>query len=180
MSDLETLGRKFREAVAQAKLVQFEEGAELTMVHGYIRTALENLHCMKDEVVLSQVRDEWTVAHKKWVITKGYYAMFHAALALLANKGWKSKDHESVPVALELLYCYPRKQKRKPDAAILKRVSEIAFLLDSARGVRGKMSYQIYPDERDVNEGVDLVLKNAERVIEIVREIVARTGGGLQ
>lgn len=133
MGDLEILGRKFREAVAQAKLVQFEEGAEVTIAHGYIRTALENLHCMKDEVVLSQVRDEWTIAHKKWVITKGYYAMFHAALALLANKGWKSKDHESVPVALELLYCYPR--ERKPDAAVSKQASEIASLLDQARGL---------------------------------------------
>lgn len=176
MNYLETLGRKFREAIAEGNLVQFEKSAELTVARGYIRTALENLHCMKDEVVLSRVRDEWTVAHKKWVITKGYYAMFHAALSLLANRGWKSKDHESVPVALEILYCYP--EERKPDATVSKQVSEIASLLNQARGTRGKVSYQIYPDERDVNAGVDLVVTNAERVIEIAREIIAKREGG--
>jgi len=175
MGELETLGRKFREAVTEGNLVRFEEGTEYTMTHGYMRTALENLHCMKDEVILSRERDEWTIAHKKWVITKGYYAMFHAALSLLANRGLKSKDHESVPVAIELLYCYP--EKRKPDTTISNQVLDIVSLLNQTRGARGKVSYQIYPDKRDVDEGVDLVINNAEKVIETARDIITKEGG---
>lgn len=39
-----------------------------------------------------------------WVVISAYYSMYHAALALLALKGYEGKDHRCVMTALRKLY----------------------------------------------------------------------------
>lgn len=40
----------------------------------------------------------------KWSTIQSYYAMFHAARALLYSKGYREKSHYCLRIAIEILY----------------------------------------------------------------------------
>lgn len=40
----------------------------------------------------------------KWAVVQSYYSMFHAAKALVLNKGYREKSHRCLLVALKELY----------------------------------------------------------------------------
>jgi len=52
----------------------------------------EHLELAKDD--LSSIKPDFEKKNWRWVVTKSYYAVFHATNALLVNKlGFFSKDH---------------------------------------------------------------------------------------
>lgn len=60
----------------------------------------EHLELAKDD--LNSIKTDFENKNWRWVITKGYYAIFHATNALLVNKlGFFSKDHLCAVIALK-------------------------------------------------------------------------------
>jgi len=60
----------------------------------------EHLELAKDD--LNSIKTDFENKNWRWVITKGYYAVFHATNALLVNKlGFFSKDHLCAVIALK-------------------------------------------------------------------------------
>jgi uncharacterized protein (UPF0332 family) len=71
----------------------------------YFRKARSNLVTME---ILSKVQDYKTIlaipkdhSDDEWVVVVAYYAMYMAALSLVAKLGYKSKSHTATAVALE-------------------------------------------------------------------------------
>lgn len=62
---------------------------------GHLNKALHNLQVMND---LQNLK------HTDWVVVVAYYAMYHAATALLAHLGLESKDHATTVAILEYFF----------------------------------------------------------------------------
>ena len=61
---------------------------------------LEHLELAKDD--LNSIPTDFKEKNWRWVVTKSYYAIFHATNALLVNKlGFFSKDHLCAVIALK-------------------------------------------------------------------------------
>ena len=141
MVRMEVLERKFREAVEKETLVRIEDAARISIARGHLVAAHENLQSMKTEEDILQTAPN-PLPHKKWVVTKGYYAMFRAALSLLANKGWTNKrDHEPVPIALQVLYS-------EEEPSITNEIVKMANALKKARRARQDSSNGLYLSRR--------------------------------
>jgi len=53
---------------------------------------------------LKDALDSLRIGKCKWATIQGYYAMFHAARALLYDKGFREKSHYALLVAIRELY----------------------------------------------------------------------------
>jgi uncharacterized protein (UPF0332 family) len=53
---------------------------------------------------LKDARESFELKKFKWATIQGYYAMFHAARALLFDKGFREKSHHALLVAIRELY----------------------------------------------------------------------------
>ncbi len=68
----------------------------------------EHLELAKDD--LNSIKTDFEKKNWRWVVTKSYYAVFHATNALLVNKlGFFSKDHLCAVVALKKENLIPEK-----------------------------------------------------------------------
>ncbi len=78
-----------------------------------------------------------------WVIIAGYYAMYHAALALLSTKSLKSKNHAATVLALEYYFVH-KQELGKEDLKRLKQAQlrkEDTTKLRAARNRRETAQY---------------------------------------
>jgi len=92
--------------------------------------------------------------------SRAYYAIFHAARALLFSRGVNAKTHKG---AISLF-----------DEKIVKQGimnEEYADMLRKAFDLRQKSDYEIYA--RTSSELVEEVIRNAERFLEAVKALVA-------
>ena len=53
---------------------------------------------------LSSAKEELSRGGSKWATVKGYYAMFHAARALLYSKGYRERGHYCLYLAMKELF----------------------------------------------------------------------------
>jgi uncharacterized protein (UPF0332 family) len=53
---------------------------------------------------LKDAKESWAAKKFKWATIQGYYAAFHAARALLFEKGFREKSHHALYVAVRELY----------------------------------------------------------------------------
>lgn len=68
----------------------------------------EHLELAKDD--LNSIKTDFENKNWRWVVTKSYYAVFHATNALLVNKlGFFSKDHLCAVIALKSQELIPQK-----------------------------------------------------------------------
>lgn len=64
------------------------------------RAYMEHLELAKDD--LNSIETDYSNKNWRWVVTKSYYAIFHATNAILVNKlGFFSKDHLCAVIALK-------------------------------------------------------------------------------
>jgi len=169
MRNLEVLGRKFREAVEEESLVRIEDAAKISIARGHLVAAHENLQAMKTDEELARTAPD-PFPHKKWVITKGYYAMYRAALSLLAVKGWTDKrGHDPVPVALIVLYS-------KEEPSIANEITKMAEELDEARKIRQRSTYGLYPSREEIDRGNREIPETARKFVARAEDILRRGG----
>jgi uncharacterized protein (UPF0332 family) len=86
----------------------------------------------------------------KWSTIQGYYAMFHAARALLYSRNYREKSHYAISVAIKALFV----EENKLDIRYVRN-------LLNAMNLREAADY-----EADFScEGADAVIKSAEEFI---------------
>jgi len=62
------------------------------LVEGHLQKAMHNLKFVKSTIELEEFND--------WAVVSAYYAIYHAALALCALKGYATKDHNATLLVL--------------------------------------------------------------------------------
>jgi uncharacterized protein (UPF0332 family) len=84
LSDKEKLSKKIKGYLKSKAIVQTE--VFLDEIKGHLEKAEHNLVFVKDNIKLG---------YRDWCITGSYYAIYHAALALINSKGFNSKSHDA-------------------------------------------------------------------------------------
>ncbi len=92
-------------------------------------------------------------------VSRAYYAMFHAARAILFSKGVKAKTHR------ETISLFGEKIVKE---GVLSR--EFADMLRKALDLRQKSDYELYAELNE--ERVQEVIKNARKFIEKIKELL--------
>jgi len=110
-----------------------------------------------------------------WCITIYYYALYHSALALVSNVGFKSKNHLATITALTLFYYHKDNILNKEEIEFLLNSiaiekGDISLILDT-KDLRERASYGVESFEKKQAE--DLRVQVADFVNK-VREILER------
>ncbi|MBC7219287.1 MAG: HEPN domain-containing protein [Hadesarchaea archaeon] len=166
MRNLEILGKKFRRAVEEESIVKIDDAARISVARGHLLAAHENLQAMEAEEKFARTASN-PFPHKKWIITKGYYAMYKAALSLLAVKGWTDKrSHEPVPIALKFLYA--------EDPSVANEIAKMAEILEDSRTLRQRSTYGLYPSREEIERGSKEIPELARKFVEKAEDILRR------
>lgn len=165
LRNLEILGKKFRRAVEDESIVKIDDAARISVARGHLLAAHENLQAMEAEEKFARAASN-PFPHKKWIITKGYYAMYKAALSLLALKGWTDKrSHDPVPIALAVLYAEEEPQ-------IANEIAKMAEVLDETRMLRQRSTYGLYPSREEIERGSKEIPEMARKFVERAEDIL--------
>ena len=87
-----------------------KNGGERNLAENYLKRARNNLIAMQVDYNVSgdeevkKVLGLFDFKQYDWVIVKGYYAMYMAALSCLAKLGLKSENHSATVCALEFYF----------------------------------------------------------------------------
>lgn len=163
------LGKKFRKAVEDESIVKIDDAAKISVARGHLLAAHENLQAMEAEEKFARTASN-PFPHKKWIITKGYYAMYKAALSLLALKGWMDKrSHEPVPIALKFLYA-------EEEPSIANEIAKMAEALEDSRMLRQHSTYGLYPSREEIERGSKEIPELARKFVEKAEDILRRVG----
>ncbi len=92
-------------------------------------------------------------------VSRAYYAMFHAARAILFSKGMKAKTHRGT------ISLFSEKIVKE---GVLNR--EFADMLRKALDLRQKSDYELYAELNE--ELVEEVIKNAGKFVEKIKELL--------
>jgi uncharacterized protein (UPF0332 family) len=97
-----------------------------SLTNGYLNKAKNNLITLK---ILSEIQDDKKFRKKldvpnnystyEWIVISGYYAMYAAALALVAKIGYRSKIHAATLLLLEEFFV-KKKHLDKEDILLIK------------------------------------------------------------
>ena len=78
------------------------DGRKITLFEGVRGLAFKELSVAESD--LSDAQAGYREGRFKWATIQGYYAMFHAARALIFARGYREKSHYCLAVALGALY----------------------------------------------------------------------------
>jgi len=87
------VNQEFKQCLESGKIVSFPRGKEL--VGKEIAVARSDL---------SDAKAGYENQRYKWSTIQAYYAMFHAARALIYSRGYREKSHYCLAVALRVLF----------------------------------------------------------------------------
>jgi len=133
------MNAEFQRCLNSGRLLPFPEGPAL---------ATKELSTARSD--LADAQASLTEGRSKWSTIQGYYAMFHAARALVYSRGYREKSHHCLAVALRALFV----DEKRLEARVVRD-----FL--NAMNLREAADY-----EADFSEkGAAAVIKAAERFI---------------
>jgi len=87
------VNREFKQCLESKKIVPFARGKNLVK---------KELSVAEGD--LSDAKAGYENGRYKWSTIQGYYAMFHAARALVYSRGYREKSHYCLAVALRALF----------------------------------------------------------------------------
>ena len=87
------MNQEFRQCLESKKIVSFARGKKLVK---------KELSAARSD--LSDAKAGYENGRHKWSTIQGYYAMFHAARALVYSRGYREKSHYCLAVALRALF----------------------------------------------------------------------------
>ena len=102
-----------------------------------------------------------------WVIIKGYYAMYHAALACLAKLGFKSENHNATILALEVYFVHSGRLEEK----YVKVLEKARLEKDYVEKLRVAKQERVIAQ---YNVSVDVEKRTAKWILETAKEFVDR------
>lgn len=94
----------------------------------------------------------------KWATIQAYYAMFHAARALLYSQGYREKSHYCLIVALRALFV---------DKALLSNTLVEAF--QQAKSLRENADYE----DNFSQAGAEVAIQGATGIIDVAAKLLA-------
>ena len=87
------MNQEFKQCLEKKKILPFERGKDLVKKEISI-----------GESDLLDAKAGFQEKRYKWTTIQAYYAMFHAARALIYQKGYREKSHYCLSIALRALY----------------------------------------------------------------------------
>lgn len=136
----------FEECLESRKIISFPRGRRLIP---------KELSSAKQD--LEEARDRLNHGKWKYATINSYYAVFHAARALLYFSGYRERSHHCLAVALEALYV----QKKLLDESQVRLFRESMALRENADYL-GTFS----------KEGAVMSVRNAEQFIEAAESLL--------
>lgn len=106
---------------------------------------------------LMRARDSLNDKDPKWATIQAYYAMFHAARALIYHKGYREKSHRCLLIALKELYV---------DRGYL--ASDVVLSFQEAMDLREHADYGFVYNRMSA----DAIIRKAEQFIEITQKLL--------
>jgi len=134
------VNQEFEQCLESKKIIAFSKGKELVR---------KELSIAKSD--LAEARDGLGNQKYKWSTIQGYYAMFHAARALVYSRGYREKSHYCLTIAIRALFV---------DEGLMEVQSVRDFL--NAMNLREAADYEAEFSE----SGARAVISAAERFIE--------------
>jgi len=138
--------RVFNQALKEKRLVKFSGGIKL--VNQELKTARKDLKVAERSFKKKDY---------KWTTVQGYYAIFHAARALIYSRKIKEKTHYHLAVAVKILFV---------DEYLL--AEELLLELREAMGLREKADYE----SEYSGKGARYVVLVAKDFIKAAQEIL--------
>ena len=134
------MNRDFDQCINSKKIVAFTRGK--TLVKKELAIAQSDL---------SDARAGFNNQRHKWSTVQAYYAMFHAARALIYSRGYREKSHHCLAVALRKLFV---------EEGLIEAQAVRDFL--NAMNLREAADYEAEFSQ----SGAEAVIASAERFIE--------------
>lgn len=132
-----------------------------------IETASLLMQASEDEQIKKKIKLSMDYVGYDWVISCGYYAMFHAATAALAVIGIKARNHESLIEGLEYYFVLKEKAIDSKDVEKLKSAQKLdEKYVNRMWATRSKRNTAQYKAENVIAR------KDAEKVYKYAIEFV--------
>ena len=136
----------YEQALKEKRLVKFPEGVKL--VRQELRAARADLKTARASLLKKDY---------KWTTVQGYYAIFHAARALIYSRKIKEKTHYHLAVAIKVLFV---------DKHLLSE--DMLMVLRETMGLREKSDYESEYSAK----GAEYVVSVAKDFIKVAKEIL--------
>lgn len=136
----------FKECLESGGLRRFEAGK------GKVKIELQA--AMKDFV---SAKSSWKQGNYKWTTIQGYYAIFHAARALIFAEGYRERSHRCLLIGIRALYV---------DTGRLEEKQVEAF--EWAMGMREEADYQLSFS----SDGARMVMKMAKEFLATTEAVL--------
>ena len=136
----------FKDCLAKNTIFRFEAAKHL------VDAELEDA-----ESDLKSAQEEFQKSGFKWATIKGYYAMFHAARALLYSRGYREKGHYCLYLAIKEFFV----QENKLDPQLAEDFNNSMVLREEA-DYRRTFS----------QEGASATIESAKRFFKTAKEIL--------
>jgi uncharacterized protein (UPF0332 family) len=146
------VNQEFEQCLQSKKIVSFARGKRLVK---------KELAVARSD--LAEAQAGYGDERYKWSTIQGYYAMFHAARALVYSRGYREKSHYCLAVALRALFV----EESKMDGRLVRD-----FL--NAMNLRQAADYEAEFSQ----SGAKGVIASAGRFIERAAAIIATDIGG--
>ena len=131
---------------------------------GHIKKADHNLIVMTD---LNRLK------HEDWVVIAAYYAMYQAALALLAKIGLESRDHATTVAVLQYFF------DRQINKELIEKFNELKERKDKIEAIVIEEKYidymwKIKRARETVQYGISVTYKETDTIINNARDFVSK------
>ena len=134
------MDQDFKQCLEDKKIIPFTRGRDLVR---------KELSMARSD--LSDAKAGFNNQRYKWPTIQAYYAMFHAARALIYSRGYREKSHYCLAIAVRTLFV---------DEGLMKAQSVRDFL--NAMNLRESADYEAEFSQ----SGAKAVIASAERFIE--------------
>lgn len=138
----------FKDCLAKKRIFPFEPAKQLV-----------NIETKDAEDDLESARRELSKSGFKWATIKGYYAMFHAARALIYSRGYRERGHYCLYLAIKELFVKENKLN-----------SLLAEDLKNSMVLREDADYR----RNFSREGASATIESAERFLKAAKEILKK------
>lgn len=144
-----------------------ERGLKVSEPSGYLSEG----HIKKADHDLIVMTDLDKLGHEDWVVTAAYYAMYHAAMAVLSKIGLESKEHAATAAILEYFF------GMQIDNSLIESFNEIKERKDMLRLPKIGEKYMnhfwdVKRSRETMQYGIALSFRETEKVMAKAREFV--------
>jgi len=142
------MSQAFKEALEKKRIFHFSKAKVL--VDKELKVALDDL---------AEAKDRFKHERYKYATINAYYAIFHAARALLFSKGYRERSHYALYIAIESLFV---------ETGVLEK--HYSHILKDSMSLREDADY----GGEFSKDGASLSMNNAEEFIKEAKEVLSR------